>query len=274
MKNDSQWILAALLLILTFALSGCGSKHEENDGHDHGDKSIPIKKTTEDHDDHGAENVSTSYEEGKGIRLAEETQKSLGLVLAEVGEQELNPTLSLTAQVYRASSESSRVHGKERSGQAYASALVSKEFTEKLTPGKRVSFTIKGKNDSSQDGTIWKIDPVQMAMLGKAEVLIELPDPNRSLAVGDFVEAQLPLGNRRKTVAIPRSALLETSMGTYAFVQNGDYLLRTEVKTGLQTSDAVEITEGLYEGDLLVVKPVEALYLIELRSTKGGGHSH
>lgn len=272
MKNDSQWVLAAWLLILAFGVSGCGSKHDEDDGH--GNKSTEIKKNAEEHGDHDGENTSASYQEGKGISLPEETQQSIGLELAEIGEREIAPSLSLTAQVYRAASENSRAHGKERSGNAYASALISRELAETLDLGKKVHFTSKGKNDSPHDGTIWKIDSVQMAMLGKAEVLLELPDPNHSLAVGDFVEARVPLGDNRKTLAIPRSALLETSTGTYAFVQNGDYLLRTEVKIGLQTSDAVEITAGLYEGDTFVVKPVEALYLIELRSTKGGGHSH
>ncbi|PAW78029.1 MAG: hypothetical protein B9S32_09080 [Verrucomicrobia bacterium Tous-C9LFEB] len=274
MKNNSQWVFAVWLLILSFGVSGCGSKHDEGDGHDHGNKSTESKKAIEEHADHGGKNASASYQEGKGISLPEETQKSLGLELVEVGERELAPALSLTAQIYRASSENSRAHGKERSGNAYASALISRELAEKLAPGKKVYFTTKGKNDSSHDGTIWKIDSVQMAVLGKVEVLLELPDPNHSLAVGDFVEARVPLGDNRKTLAIPRTGLLETSTGTYAFVQNGDYLLRTQVKIGLQTSDAVEITEGLYEGDTVVASPVEALYLIELRATKGGGHCH
>jgi hypothetical protein len=30
----------------------------------------------------------------------------------------------------------------------------------------------------------------------------------------------------------------------------------------------------LLEGDTVVTRPVQTLYLIELRATKGGGHSH
>jgi len=36
----------------------------------------------------------------------------------------------------------------------------------------------------------------------------------------------------------------------------------------------VEIVDGLLAGDAVVTKPVQTLWLIELRATKGGGHSH
>jgi hypothetical protein len=42
----------------------------------------------------------------------------------------------------------------------------------------------------------------------------------------------------------------------------------------METPDRVEVSGGLYEGDTIAVRPAERLYLIELRATKGGGHSH
>ncbi|MES2309138.1 MAG: hypothetical protein V4507_09805, partial [Verrucomicrobiota bacterium] len=78
----------------------------------------------------------------------------------------------------------------------------------------------------------------------------------------------------QKHLNIPRSALLETSQGSFVFVKNGDSWLRTEIKVGHSSKETIEITEGLHEGETIATQPVEALYLIELRSTKGGGHSH
>lgn len=276
MTKIHHWMIAALVLPGLLSLSGCGpkEKHQEGDGHDHEKKSAEAKNPGEKTDDHDDDSAGATYQEGKGIGLSEETQKSLGLELAEVSEQELTPTRSLMAQIYRAAAESPRLHGKERTGNAYATALVPMELKEKFASGKKLSFMPKNKTDSPREGSVWKIDSTQTALLGKVEVLLELPDREHALAVGDFVEAQIPLDDKRKTLVIPRSALLETSTGRYAFVRNGDFLLRTEVKAGTQTDDSIEITEGLYEGDTIVVKPVEALYLIELRATKGGGHSH
>jgi len=55
---------------------------------------------------------------------------------------------------------------------------------------------------------------------------------------------------------------------------HGDAYLRTAVKTGAEADDQVEITDGPSAGDRVVSTPVQALWLIELRATKGGGHSH
>jgi multidrug efflux pump subunit AcrA (membrane-fusion protein) len=75
-------------------------------------------------------------------------------------------------------------------------------------------------------------------------------------------------------LAVPRSALLDAATGTFVYVVNGDHYLRTPVKTEARSADFVEITDGLYAGDVVVVSPVEQLWLAELRLTKGGGHSH
>jgi multidrug efflux pump subunit AcrA (membrane-fusion protein) len=73
---------------------------------------------------------------------------------------------------------------------------------------------------------------------------------------------------------IPRSALLRTSEGTFAYVVNGDAFYRTPIKLGAEAGGLLEITDGLLAGDAVVTKPVETFYLIELRATKGGGHCH
>ena len=56
-----------------------------------------------------------------------------------------------------------------------------------------------------------------------------------------------------------------------AFFKAGKGVIITEETTKIL---GVEITDGLLAGDQVVTKPVETLWLIELRATKGGGHSH
>ena len=73
---------------------------------------------------------------------------------------------------------------------------------------------------------------------------------------------------------IPSAALLRTIQGTYVYTVNGDAYYRTAVTTGGSAGGKIEITDGLYAGDQVVAKPVETLWLIELRATKGGGHCH
>jgi len=252
--------IAALILGLT----SCDEKHAPDDGHPH------APEPAESHD-HASAGEGASYEEGKGITLSKETEESLGLELTEVEEKPIGSRHKLTAQVYRSATEASRKHGPERQGRAYATALIAKEVASQIRVGQKLTILSK---EGPREGTIWKIDLAQVPIIGKAEALLEVTDSG-SLAVGDFIEAELPIGPAgQKVVSIPLAAVLETSTGKFAFVRNGSCLLRTGIKTGAQDRDHIEVTDGLYEGDTIAVKPVEALYLIELRATKGGGHCH
>lgn len=268
MKERKRIAGLLLFLLLAISLSGCGQEG--------GGRAVQAEGEERSGDGHdGAEGAGASFQEGKGIVLLEETQKSLGVELEEVKERPVWPEIRLTAQIYRGASEASRVYGRERQGNAYATALVGRETAAELRPGQKVRFVPKDGEGATAEGVVWKIDLAQAPVLGKAEVLLEIPDGARTLEVGEFVEMKAPVGNSsRMLVSIPRSAVLETSTGTHVFVRNGRHLLRTEIKTGAGNNDYVEVTEGLYDGDVIAVRPVEALYLIELRATKGGGHCH
>ena len=111
--------------------------------------------------------------------------------------------------------------------------------------------------------------------VNSVEAILQIPDPHNALKVGEFVSGSVVESGAEETVlTIPRPAVLETATGKFAFIQNGDYLLRTAITTGAENAEYAEITDGVYAGDVVATNPVETLYLIELRATKGGGHSH
>ncbi|MCI0666370.1 MAG: hypothetical protein L0220_35425, partial [Acidobacteria bacterium] len=205
------------------------------------------------------------------IMLLDETKKALGLEFAEAQERELAPVVSLEAQVYRSAAEPSRPGG-EQTGFAYATALVNPTLVERLENGE--SAVLK-THDAAYKAVVWRIDPIAKDALNSVEVILQIPDPENALKVGEFVSGSVTQsGAVSMVITVPQSAVLETAAGKFAFVQNGDYLLRTPITTGAESADYVEITDGLYAGDVVAVKPVETLYLIELRATKGGGHGH
>lgn len=227
-------------------------------------------------DAHGhSEETPTFYEEGKGVELPEETQKAIGLQLAEVTEQEIRESVAFHAQIYRVASEPTRPKSGEQSGRAYALAMLVPEDAAKFKPGQAIEFHPKDEAGKTIAGKLWKLNQGTAAIIGKVEALIEIPDENHKLTLSEFLEGKIPLnGAARKVVSVPPSGILETAQGKFVFVENGGHLLRTEVKTGAVNGEFVEVTDGLYEGDTIAVQPVESLYLIELRATKGGGHCH
>lgn len=253
-----------LFPLLALALSACGKKS-------------PAAHSG-DHHDHDEAAESASFTGGRGISLIDETRRAIDLRLAPVEERELRPLLPVEVQVYRSASEASRSavssqSPAERSGFAYASAFIPPASAARLRPGDIASLRAPG--GSSLEGTLWRIEPASGEALAHVEAIIEIPDSSASLPVGAFLSGSLAeSGGARRVTAVPRSAILTTSSGTFAYVDNGGFLLRTPVSLGSGDDAFVEITDGLYPGDTVASSAVETLHLIELRATKGGGHSH
>jgi hypothetical protein len=268
MKSLLTLLLAALLVCGLPACGGKPSEYAEGDGHDDAKEEGGAHGG---HDDHGSEAEGAKFAEGKGISLMGETKKAIGLETVEAEERELTPIVSVEAQIYRAADEPSRA-GREQTGSAYAAALLPPSLAEKLKRGDAATLET---HEVEYPATVWRIDPASRDAVNNEEVILEIPDSRNALHVGDFVSGSVTQsGGAESVVAVPRSAVLETATGKFAYVENGERLLRTPISTGAESADYIEITDGLYAGDFVVSQPVETLYLIELRATKGGGHSH
>jgi multidrug efflux pump subunit AcrA (membrane-fusion protein) len=102
------------------------------------------------------------------------------------------------------------------------------------------------------------------------EVLVAIASPAEPLSVGTFVHASMTRGEGESVVVIPRMALLECSDGHCVYTVSGNSFVRTLVKVGSVNGDLVEIKDGLYAGDQVVMQPVMSLWLTELAAVKGG----
>jgi hypothetical protein len=71
---------------------------------------------------------------------------------------------------------------------------------------------------------------------------------------------------------VPASAVLRTIEGTFVYVENGGWFLRTRVTLGPPAADGATfpVREGLYEGDRIVVRAVRSLWLAELHFLRAG----
>lgn len=260
-------IFIPVLLLGMLTLTSCGKK-----------ESVPMqeKKEATSESPKSSNSVAgeeASYDPEKGLFLPEETKRNLGLEFAPTQNRSVASTVSLTAQVYRSASEAVLKHGDEKRGFAYATAMETPNLIEKLKPAQKLEFFTKQKPDQRHSGAVWKLSPDQLAAVGKVEVLLELPDSDSSLHVGDFIEAVVSNNGSSDVLTIPSSSVLHAPNGTFVFVQNGNFLRRIPVKIGAQDADFVEAAEGLRSGELVLSKAVEAVYLIELRFVKGGAHA-
>lgn len=189
-----------------------------------------------------------SFKAGRGLSLDPEVRKALGVVTAEAEERPIAESTRLVAQVFAVSP------------QVLASATVPAADAERYP------------KLSAPHAKLVRTDRAGTAATRLVDLIVAL-DRTPPPAIGEFVALEFTTEPSR-VLAVPRSALLDAATGTFVYVVNGEHYLRTPVKVGARSPDFVEITDGLYAGDVVVAAPVEQLWLAELRLTKGGGHCH
>ena len=205
------------------------------------------------------QNEMPSFKEGKGLFLPEETRQSIGLEVGDVTEQNLTSQLRAEVQVYE----------KGSGAVCYASGLVSQEHANSVYPGQPIS--IASKNGETIEGKVLRVDKETQPVPGQSELVVEIPITGTAPSLGTFFTVTVISTNKESVTTIPRSALLKAAQGDFVYVVNGERLMRTPVAVGDESDGFVQIKDGLYAGDKVVVKPVQTLWLTELRLTKAGG---
>ena len=256
--------IASLSALLVSASLFVGCSRKEGDG----------KEEAHAKDDgHGHEEESpsgASFKAGKGVMVVDETRKILGIEVADVSEHKLPNQVRLTVQVF-GEKHHHLLNSDDHTGcDVHGSGFVSANTAAVVKPGQPVEL-LKSTNAPLRGVVL----SVQKALaLGESEVVIGVSNSAAALKPGEFAPARINVPRDEAVAAIPQSALLRTSEGTFVYAVNGDAYFRTAVKVGSEADGWVEITDGLLAGDSVVTKPVQTLWLIELRAVKGGGHSH
>lgn len=224
------------------ALAGCGHKA----GDEHAGKVME-----------GAVEIGVLYHPKKGLLIPAETAKFIGLETVDVVERPVNASREIFARVFRAATTSEP--------RALASAAVAVADANLLRTG------LAGTTSTGAlAATVLRVDRTHEPQSGMVEVILQVEDTARLLADGAFVGIRFTTTLTNAVTAAPRTALFHTTEGDFVYAVSGDYFLRTAVKLGRMDSEFAEVTEGLYAGDKVVVRPVMTLWMTELHSVNGG----
>jgi hypothetical protein len=192
-----------------------------------------------------------------GLLLPETTRRSIGLKMGEVTEQKLTSVSKFELQVYEANGNSGR-----------ASGSVPLQEGKLLKVGQPVEVHLgSGK---TMPAKVIRIDDRLGKVTDSMEVLVEIEGVSEEVTVGAFVQVVATGVVGENVASIPRSALLSCSEGYFVYTVSGEHLVRTAVKVGGGNDAFVEITDGLYSGDEVVLQPVMSLWMTELAAVKGG----
>lgn len=217
----------------------------------------------------GDANDAVRFKEGHGLALHPKIRQSIGLVIAEVSETSVTPEFTVQLHVIQGVSGLQRVTflpGNE--SRSEASGWLSKEKAGRLQPGQEAELHMETEGlKVIEKGVLKRIEKPISEALGDYEVIVET---EKAVQSGTRLSAVFRLPPGDAVTAVPRSALLKTVEGWFVYAINEDFFLRTPVKVGAMNNELVEITDGLYAGDQIVVSPVNSLWMAELQILRGG----
>ncbi|GEP44467.1 hypothetical protein [Brevifollis gellanilyticus] len=186
------------------------------------------------------------FKEGKGISLTTLMMESIGLKTAEVSEEKIAPSFTVTVQSMQRGTE--------------ASGWLNEAQAARVLPGMEMEL-------GTEKGSVLRIEKAPSVIHGDFEVTVQTAT---AIEAGSALNATFRFPAGDPVTAIPKAALLTTAEGTFVYAKNDEFYLRTPVKVGAASGEHVEITDGLYTGDEIVTAPVMSLWLAELQVLRGG----
>ena len=200
--------------------------------------------------------TSVEFNPKSGLLIPPATASFIDVKTEDVGEALISGEIELSGQVYRSSSAS---HDK-----TLASITLKQDVAERIKQAGTGHLAGTG-----QDVRILRMEQ-STTSADDRELLISIDDPNQTLSSGEFITARFTIGSANPVTVVPREALLQTTGGDFVYAVNGQRFVLTKVKLGATSEKQVEIVDGLYAGDKIVVHPVMTLWMTQLHYVNGG----
>jgi cobalt-zinc-cadmium efflux system membrane fusion protein len=133
-------------------------------------------------------------------------------------------------------------------------ANVFEKDLERVRRGQAVKVLVPAFPESSFSGRVILINSVVDPETRSVKVRTEVPNPDGRLKPDMFANVQIITDLHRAAISIPQSAVLNDGGKTVVFVAEGNGYKKHVVIAGIQSSDRIEIRDGLNAGDKVVVK--------------------
>jgi membrane fusion protein (multidrug efflux system) len=136
---------------------------------------------------------------------------------------------------------------------------VPERYSQRLQVGQDVTFRVAALPDVEFAGVVDFVDPVVRLPARTITVKAEVPNPNRDLKAGMFIEARLATDVRPDAVVVPEDAILPLQGATFVWVVSEGTAGRRQVEIGVRMPGFVEIRDGVQAGEQVVVGGLERL---------------
>lgn len=140
-----------------------------------------------------------------------------------------------------------------------AAFQVPERFAERLAVGQRVTFSVAA-TEHEFTGVVDFVDPVVQVPARTILIKARVPNRQRLLKPGMFIEARLATEVRNDAVVVPEDAVLPLEGADFVWVVDEGTVSRRQVTLGVRNPGTVEIREGLEAGETVVVGGLQRLF--------------
>jgi membrane fusion protein, multidrug efflux system len=136
---------------------------------------------------------------------------------------------------------------------------VPERYATALKKDQRITFQVAALQRRQFVGRVDFVDPVVQLPGRTITVKAVVANPKSELQPGMFVEVRLETAVRPNAVVIPEEAVLSLQQESFAWVIIDGKATRRVVSLGVRTPGFVEITDGVSQGEQVVVGGVEKM---------------
>ena len=142
-----------------------------------------------------------------------------------------------------------------------ASFAVPERYATALSVGQRVGFEVAAVPGREFVGEVDFVDP-RVELPGRTiRVKASVPNPDRVLQAGMFIEARLATEIRPNAVLIPESAVVQLDAGPVAWVVgNNGQAFRRPIELGVRMPGTAEVLSGIEAGETVITAGMERLF--------------
>jgi len=137
---------------------------------------------------------------------------------------------------------------------------VPERYARSLKAGQEVAFSVAAIPNRDFVGEADFVDPVVSLPGRTILVKAHVPNPQRLLQPGMFIEARLVTAVRPRAVVVPEDAVVPVQGANFIWAVQEGKAARRQVGIGVRTPGFVEITSGVDAGDQVVVGGLESLF--------------
>jgi RND family efflux transporter MFP subunit len=130
---------------------------------------------------------------------------------------------------------------------------VEEQNLAQVKEGQPVSINVATYPGQQFQGTIRTVSPTVDPQSRTVQVKIDLQDPQGLLRPGMFAQLGIVTQSKPDALLVPRAAVVSRGDSPAVFVVRDGRAVRVPVKLGIADQNNYEVTEGLQEGELVVI---------------------